>query len=49
MGLGGQTLFVFPSLDLIVVTTAGLYTSPLQGPLTIEVLNDYVLAAVHTN
>jgi hypothetical protein len=49
VGLGGQTLFVVPSLDLTVVTKAGLYTSPVQGLPTIDVLNDYVLTAVHAN
>jgi CubicO group peptidase (beta-lactamase class C family) len=47
MGLGGQRVFVIPSLDLVVVMTAGLYTSPLQGTLTSDILNDVVLPAVH--
>jgi CubicO group peptidase (beta-lactamase class C family) len=46
-GLGGQRVFVIPSLDLVVVLTAGLYTSPLQGTLTSDILNDVVLPAVH--
>jgi CubicO group peptidase (beta-lactamase class C family) len=46
-GLGGQRVFVIPSLDLVVVITAGLYTSPLQGTLTSDILNDVVLPAVH--
>jgi len=47
LGLGGQRVFVIPSLDLVVVMTAGLYTSPLQGTLTSDILNDVVLPAVH--
>jgi CubicO group peptidase (beta-lactamase class C family) len=47
LGLGGQRVFVIPSLDLVVVMTAGLYTSPLQGTLTSDILNDFVLPAVH--
>src|SRR5580704_938133 len=49
VGLGGQMLFVVPSLDLIVVTKAGPYTSRLPGSPTIDVPNDYVLTAVHAN
>jgi len=44
-GLGGQRLFVVPSLDLVVVMTAGLYNNPLDGRLPLEIFNDYVLAA----
>jgi CubicO group peptidase (beta-lactamase class C family) len=47
LGLGGQRVFVIPSLDLVVVMTAGLYTSPLQGTLTSDILNDVVLPATH--
>ena len=45
-GLGGQRIFVVPELDLVAVTTAGMYRSPLQGPVTAEILNQYVLRAV---
>jgi len=45
-GLGGQRIFIVPDLDLVVVTTAGMYRSPLQGPVTTEVLNQHVLRAV---
>jgi hypothetical protein len=47
-GLGGQRLFVVPSHDIVVVTTAGLYKAPLngQGGLAAEIFNDYVLAAL---
>lgn len=45
-GLGGQRIYIVPDLDLVVVTTAGMYRSPLQGPVTTEILNQYVLRAV---
>ena len=44
---GGQRVFVIPSVDLVVVLTAGLYKSPLQGTLTSDILNDVVLPAMH--
>ena len=28
LGLGGQRIFIVPSLDLVVMTTSGLYTEP---------------------
>ena len=46
VGLGGQRIFIVPDLDLVVVTTAGMYRSPLQGPVPLEILNQYVLRAV---
>jgi CubicO group peptidase (beta-lactamase class C family) len=46
MGYGGQRLFIVPSLDLVVLVHAGLYGSPIQGAVPLEVLNRYVLAAV---
>lgn len=44
-GLGGQRIFIVPSLDLVAVTTAGLYHSDLQAFVPIEILDRYVLAA----
>jgi CubicO group peptidase (beta-lactamase class C family) len=45
VGFGGQRIFVVPALDLVAVVNAGLYRSPLQGPVPLAVLNRYVLAA----
>jgi CubicO group peptidase (beta-lactamase class C family) len=45
-GFGGQRVFVVPVLDLVVVVTAGLYSSPLQYWLPEEILNRYVLPAI---
>lgn len=46
VGNGGQRVIVIPALDLVVALFAGLYESPLQGPVTEAVLRDYVLPAV---
>jgi CubicO group peptidase (beta-lactamase class C family) len=46
IGLGGQRLYVIPSLELSVVVTAGHYADDIQGWLPLVILNRYVLPAV---
>ena len=45
VGYGGQRLFIIPSLDLVVLVHAGLYTSPKQDWVGNVVLNQFVLPA----
>ncbi|MFL6835844.1 MAG: serine hydrolase domain-containing protein [Bradyrhizobium sp.] len=45
MGLGGQRIFIVPSLDLVVVSTSGLYTSPRQGIAALDMLGVIIGAA----
>jgi hypothetical protein len=44
--LGGQRLFVVPSLSLVVVITAGHYTDAMQSWLPSTILNRYILPAI---
>jgi CubicO group peptidase (beta-lactamase class C family) len=46
IGLGGQRLFVVPTLSLVVVITAGHYTDAMQSWLPSTILNRYVLTAL---
>jgi CubicO group peptidase (beta-lactamase class C family) len=46
IGLGGQRLFIVPDLDIVMMSTSGLYTNPRQGAGALDVLNDFVIASV---
>jgi len=46
MGLGGQRIFIVPDLDLVVMTTAGLYANPRQGNAALDMLYSFVIPAV---
>ena len=45
-GNGGQRLYVFPGLDLVVAITAGNYDTPDQGVPPTRVIREVVLPAV---
>jgi CubicO group peptidase (beta-lactamase class C family) len=46
VGLGGQRLYVVPSLDLVVMINAGHYRDGLQGPIPFGIFSRVVLPAV---
>ena len=46
IGLGGQRLFIVPDLDLVVMFTSGLYTSPRQGIAAVDALYRFIVPAV---
>lgn len=48
LGLGGQQIHVFPSRNLVVVTTAELETY-MEAPEIEHVLNEHILASIKSN
>jgi CubicO group peptidase (beta-lactamase class C family) len=46
IGLGGQRLIIVPDLDLVVMTTAGMYASPRQGNAALDILYSFVIPSV---
>jgi hypothetical protein len=46
MGRGGQRVFIVPSADLVVITTSGLYASPVQGQAALDMLYSVVFPAL---
>lgn len=46
MGLGGQRIFIVPELDLVVMTTSGLYGSGRQGQAAIDILANIIVPSV---
>ena len=46
VGLGGQRLFIVPDLDLVVMTTQGLYGSSRQGHAALDILYSFVIPAL---
>ena len=46
LGLGGQRIFIVPELDLVVMTTSGLYGSGRQGQAALDILANFVIPYV---
>ncbi|WP_247834773.1 serine hydrolase [Bradyrhizobium sp. 200] len=45
-GLGGQRIFIVPELDLVLVTTSGLYGSGRQGQAALDILANFIIPYV---
>jgi CubicO group peptidase (beta-lactamase class C family) len=48
-GLGGQRIFIVPELDLVMVTTSGLYGSGRQGQAALDILANFIIPSVRDN
>ncbi|KRQ99905.1 serine hydrolase [Bradyrhizobium jicamae] len=48
-GLGGQRIFIIPELDLVMVTTSGLYGSPRQGSAALDILANFIVPYIRDN
>jgi CubicO group peptidase (beta-lactamase class C family) len=46
MGLGGQRIFIAPELDLVFMTTSGLYSRPFQGNGALDALTNFIIPSV---
>jgi len=45
-GLGGQRIFIVPELDLVVMTTSGLYASGRQGQAALDILANFIIPSI---
>jgi CubicO group peptidase (beta-lactamase class C family) len=48
-GLGGQRIFIVPELDLVVMTTSGLYGSGRQGQAALDILANFIIPCIRDN
>jgi len=48
-GLGGQRIFIVPELDLVVMTTSGLYGSGRQGQAALDILANFIIPYIRDN
>jgi CubicO group peptidase (beta-lactamase class C family) len=46
VGLGGQRIFIVPDLELVVMTTSGLYTSPRQSSGPLDIPCNFVIPSI---